>query len=65
MPEQYLANRIVNTELTTARTNATQDVSDFEQAILLIEGYRYSKEYNWMSNITYPKRATHQLAAAI
>ena len=63
-PQDYIADRVVDTEVSQAKSNMMDDYEDFEIAVDLIENERTEKDYDWMSNVSLPEYASHFLTQA-
>ena len=59
--ESVLAKIVVDGEYQTAKTNQSNDVSDFESYIDMFDAERTEKDYDWMSDIFIPEFPTHML----
>ena len=59
--ESHLAKIVVDSEYQTARTNQSQDKTDFESYIDMFDAERTEREYDWMSDIFLPEFPTQML----
>lgn len=59
--ENQLSKIVVDHEYQTAKTNQTNERSDFEHYIDLFDAERNEKEYDWMSDIFIPEFPSHML----
>ena len=55
--EGFICELIYN-EYDTAKSNQSQDIADFEANIDILENVRSEKEYDWMSDVSFPEYAS-------
>lgn len=62
--ESVLASIVVDSEYTTAKSNASLNFSDYDALLDMVDGIRSEKDYDWNSDINLPLVISHLLTEA-